>query len=221
MPGPRKNTTPTSGSGSDPQRRESSKWGKLIIMQMPVNRLTAPCPPAAQIRLRFAWSLAVLRRLTLLLGWAVLMLPVTSTAQQPKAAEAVPKEGTGSLESSPPFVGVRYLSENRRDPFLNPLLLKKEGLATDEEMPPGQIPPGIAGTYIAQAVLVGIAAEDGSRTAVFRGNDNRVYFLHRGDKLFDGFIVNIGMDTVLLMRETKYRSGKVLRQEVTKRLRPL
>jgi hypothetical protein len=165
--------------------------------------------------------MTVVRRWTLLLGWAALALPATGTAQQPKDGKGLPKEETRTVESPPSSARLRYLSGSRRDPFLNPLLLKKEGLAADEEMPPGRLPPGIAGTYIAQAVLVGVAAEDGDRTAVFRGTDNRIYFLHRVDKLFDGFVFSIGMDSVLLMRETKYRSGKVLRQEVTKRLRPL
>ena len=37
--------------------------------------------------------------------------------------------------------------------------------------------------------------------------------------MFDGYIKAINLDSVLLIRETKMRSGKVLTQEVTKRLR--
>lgn len=117
-------------------------------------------------------------------------------------------------------VGVRYQSQNRRDPFLNPLLRKAAKAAEDEEEPRGQRPPGIGGMFIEQVALLGIASQEGNMVAVFRGSDKRAYFLHQGDRLFDGSVTKIGADTVTLVRETKFRSGKVLRQDVTKRLRP-
>src|SRR5688572_12525921 len=50
--------------------------------------------------------------------------------------------------------GIRYQPDNRRDPFLNPLLLIPPSNASDpEEESRGEPPPGIAGTCIAQAVL--------------------------------------------------------------------
>ena len=80
-------------------------------------------------------------------------------------------------------------------------------------------PPGIAGTYIAQAALQGIAIRDSGKVAVFRGADSRAYFLRKGDRLFDGYVKEIHDDSVTLVRETKLRSGKTLTQDVTKRLR--
>jgi hypothetical protein len=55
--------------------------------------------------------------------------------------------------------------------------------------------------------------------AIVRGADTRAYFLKEGDRLFDGYLKTIGIDSITLVRETKMRSGKTLTQNVTKRLR--
>jgi hypothetical protein len=132
---------------------------------------------------------------------------VTTTEIKPKAEAAV-------LYSS-----VRYQSENRRDPFLNPTLLEKKGDTPDEEVSRGQPPPGISGMFIAQVGLIGVSFRDDSSTAVFQGPDHRAYFLQKGDRLFDGYLKEVGSDFVSLVRETRLKSGKVVTQEVTKRLR--
>lgn len=129
--------------------------------------------------------------------------------QSPKAAETPIK-----------YSGVRYQSGNRRDPFLNPLLLKKKATQEDDgEVSRGLPPPGIAGTYIAQATLQGITSRNSGKVAVVRGADSRAYFLRVGDRLFDGYVKDIQIDSMTLVRETKLKSGKTLTQDVTKRLR--
>jgi hypothetical protein len=158
------------------------------------------------------------------LWWALLPMflccPMTVagvTNTRPAGSVAQTKD---SPESPIKYTHVVYKSGNRRDPFINPLLVKKKDKQTeDEEMSRGLPPPGIAGTYIAQATLQGIAARDTGKVAVFRGADSRAYFLRKGDKLFDGYVKDIHDDSVTLVRETKLRSGKILTQDVTKRLR--
>jgi hypothetical protein len=56
-------------------------------------------------------------------------------------------------------------------------------------------------------------------TAVFLGTDQRSYFLLESDRLYDGYVKKIDAESVILIRETKYRSGKIITQEVIKRLR--
>ena len=124
-----------------------------------------------------------------------------------------------AVESPIRYAGILYKSGGRRDPFLNPLLLKKKAQQEDEEISRGVPPPGIAGTYIAQATLQGIAARDHVMVAVVRGADSRAYFLKVGDKLFDGYVKDIQLDSITLVRETRMKSGKTLTQDVTKRLR--
>jgi Tfp pilus assembly protein PilP len=125
-----------------------------------------------------------------------------------------------AVESPLNYAGALYKSGNLRDPFLNPLLLKKnEKQQQDEEVARGLPPPGIAGTYIAQAALQGTAIRDDGRIAIVQGADKRAYFLREGDRLFDGYVKIIDYDCITLVRETKLRSGKTLTQDVTKRLR--
>lgn len=131
-----------------------------------------------------------------------------NVTQKPKAVEAPMKVN-----------GIRYVSGNRRDPFFNPLLIKKIEKPDDEELSRGVPPPGIAGTYIEQAVLLGTSIRADRKMAIVRGADTRAYFLKEGDKLFDGYMKTIGNEFITLVRETKMRSGKTLTQEVTKRLR--
>jgi hypothetical protein len=145
-----------------------------------------------------------------------------SAAQEQKA---VPRS-TGSVgqisrtaESPIRTAGVPYQSGNRRDPFLNPLLLAKKEKPVDEEESRGTPPPGIAGTYIAQAVLQGTSVREDARVAIVRGADTRAYFLKEGARLFDGYLKTIERDSITLIRETKMRSGKILTQDVIKRLR--
>ena len=117
--------------------------------------------------------------------------------------------------------GTRYQPDLPRDPFLNPLLLPPASSASStEEESPGERPPGIAGTSIAQAVLVGILRKEEAQTAIFQGPDRQAYFLHEGDRMFDGCVSKIRAESVVLVRETRLKSGTVLTEEVIKRLRP-
>ena len=158
----------------------------------------------------------------LLIAIGSLLMPAGLFGQAPKAEKDNPGRGKQAVVL-PLVAGIRYQGSNRRDPFLDPIGLKRQmdqRLKTNDEVEPlGQAPPGIAGMYIAQVALVGISTAEAKQTAVFRGADKRAYFLQSGDRLFDGFVKNIGAEEVLMVRETKLRSGKVLSQEVMKRLR--
>src|SRR5271157_2256860 len=95
--------------------------------------------------------------------WIIVLLlsnPIVAqdTGQEPGSAVGKVKQ---IVESTNVHRQVPYNSGNRRDPFLNPLLIKKEvKLKEDEEESRGLPPPGIAGTYIAQAALLGTIIRD-------------------------------------------------------------
>ena len=152
-----------------------------------------------------------------------LLLPILVSL--PVAAEEVKQGSRGNteieaaVESPIDYAGISYNSKNRRDPFLNPLLLSKNSKKDDEEVSRGLPPPGIAGTYIAQLAFEGTSFREDRRLAIVRGADKRAYFLKEGDRLFDGYLKTIQIDSITLVRETKLRSGKILTQTVTKRLR--
>jgi hypothetical protein len=166
-------------------------------------------------------GMMLMRKLTAIL--AACFLPAVTfgqvaAARGPKTAEAAVKPA-----ESTSVVGIKYTNSNHMDPFLNPVLLKKESAQKnrfeEEEVSRGSAPPGIAGMFLNQVQLLGISTSAEKRTAVFRGSDKRAYFLQEGDKVFDGFVKKIGTDDVLMIRETQYKSGKTVTQEVTKRLR--
>ena len=154
----------------------------------------------------------------MVLGIVVAMFPWNTAAAQ-DANSSTGSEQTESAKSLQlNYAGVSFIPDNRRDPFLNPLLKNKEATG-DQEIDRGLPPPGIAGTYIAEAVLKGISIRDTGRLAIVKGAGNRAYFLREGDKLFDGYLKAIHRDSITLVRERKMRSGKIITQEVIKRLR--
>ncbi len=136
-----------------------------------------------------------------------------------KAAKANPPSGAKVEATSAPM-GVHFDMGDRRDPFFNYALLAKQAKESpDDEMPRGDPPPGIAGMLMSKVKLLGTATGEDNITAVFEGTDGRAYFLQEKDKLFDGYLKKIEADSVILIRETRLRSGKVITQEVVKRLR--
>ncbi len=150
---------------------------------------------------------------------AALLVPAAAGAQtQDKKAPKAMKAGPVA-EIAPGLAGIRYEPGNRPDPFLNPLSLRKNVVDPDSELPRGTPPAGIAGMSTKDVQLLGMSVSPDGKTAVFQGTDKRVYFLREGDRLFDGYLKSIALSSVLLIRETKLRSGKVLTQEITKRLR--
>ena len=116
---------------------------------------------------------------------------------------------------------VLYESGKLRDPFLHLAPPKTPAKKVeDREVPRGDPPPGIEGTYIDDAGFEGILIRSSNiHIAVVRSSDNRAYFLHEGDRLFDGYIKTIENDSIVFIRETLMMSGKLLTEEVTKRLR--
>jgi hypothetical protein len=150
---------------------------------------------------------------------ALLCSPVT--AQNAKQNPALNANRTSTtLEIPIRHFESSFKPSNRRDPFLNPLLTKKSSKPNeDEEESRGAPPPGIGGTLIAQATLQGISLRDNGKVAIVRGADTRAYFLREGDRLFDGYLKTINADSITLIRETRMKSGKVINQDVTKRLR--
>jgi hypothetical protein len=166
----------------------------------------APAASGRKIK-KFAWLLFPL----------LLSTPAAAQNTTQNAAKAV-SQANKAVESPINAAGISFKSGNRRDPFLNPLHLQKN-VNLDEEVDRGLPPPGIAGTYIAQAAFQGVSIRDDRRLAVIRGVDSRAYFLKEGDRLFDGYVKTIQLDSITFVRETKLRSGKTLTQDVTKKLR--
>ncbi|MGH9710104.1 MAG: hypothetical protein ACRD37_06125, partial [Candidatus Acidiferrales bacterium] len=57
--------------------------------------------------------------------------------------------------------------------------------------------------------------------AVVSNPQDRVYFLHDGDHLYDGVVEKIGLDDIVFRQENKDAFGRTVEREVSKRLYPM
>ena len=157
-----------------------------------------------------------------ILSLILLILPILPALAQEEEIADNPVE-PAVVEKIERLAPVLYEYDKLKDPFLHLAPPKvSEVKPEDEEVPRGDPPAGIEGTFIENAGFEGIVVRSGNRrVAIIRSSDNRAFLLREGDRLFDGYIKTIEFESgsVVFVRETLMRSGKTLTQEVTKRLR--
>lgn len=83
------------------------------------------------------------------------------------------------------------------------------------------LPPGIAGLQVATLRLQGLVRGPEGMIAVVANPQDRVYFLHDGDHIFDGIVEKIDMDKITFQQENKDAFGRPVQREVVKRLYPI
>jgi len=133
----------------------------------------------------------------------------TAASKKPaKKAKATKKEKPAT-ESAAGEAPVR-----KRDPF-QPLVSKQQvsGVAPN-------LPPGKAGLQIATVKIDGTVRAPSGMIAVVSNPQQRVYFLHEGDRVYDGRVEKIGLDAVTFLQTAKDAFGKVVDRLVTKRIYP-
>ncbi len=125
----------------------------------------------------------------------------------------------GSAETPTSHAVIRYTPNKRRDPFINPLQGQKKSAQSDKETARRLPAQGIAGTSIAELIFKGTSFRDDRRLAIVRGADERICFLEEGARFLDGYLKTIQPDSIILVRETKLKSGEILAHDVVKQLR--
>lgn len=103
----------------------------------------------------------------------------------------------------------------KRDPF-SPLISAnavKPGNALPEHLPPGK-----AGLVIGTLRVDGIVSGPNGMIAIVSNAQDRVYFLREGDRLYDGSVEHIALDTVSFHETGKDPFGKPVEREVSKAL---
>jgi Tfp pilus assembly protein PilP len=166
---------------------------------------------------RWALALAVLGGFALAGAGARAADPAPAApAADPSASKAAGETIHRIMEDSEAVLagrGFTYDPAGRRDPF--------RSLVDPLNQPAhGPRPRGIAGMLISEVDLVGIVQKGKEAVAFFNGSDNKGYFLHVGDTLFDGKIIRIdrASGTVMFRQDVNDpRSIKPYR-DVTKRL---
>lgn len=101
----------------------------------------------------------------------------------------------------------------RRDPF-DTLLTK----ARASNAPPENLPPGKAGLLVEGLRIDGIIHSPNGMIAIVSNAQQRVYFLRDGDKLYDGSVDKIALDSIAFHEVGKDAFGKPLERTVTKQL---
>jgi hypothetical protein len=100
-----------------------------------------------------------------------------------------------------------------RDPFAPLLEVRQKGA---EERQPR--PPGKAGLAVSELVVQGVVRGPDGAVAVVAGRHGHVYFLHPGDVLFDGRVVEITDSGVEFLARSVDAAGRVSWHRVTRRV---
>lgn len=83
------------------------------------------------------------------------------------------------------------------------------------------LPPGIAGLQVATVRIEGMVKTPDGMVAVVQNPQDSVYFLHDGDRIFDGVVEKIGIDGITFRQESKDAFGRTVDRDVSKRLYPI
>lgn len=134
-----------------------------------------------------------------------------SRQADPRHAAAVPRMPAVAVPTSATQTPVKLA---RRDPF-HPLL--GHGQSADA---PEHLPPGKAGLIISRLSVLGVATSAHGTIAVVANNQGRVYFLHSGDRLYDGRVASVSLNSVSFLEDGKDAFGRAVQVAVTKRLVP-
>jgi type IV pilus assembly protein PilP len=130
--------------------------------------------------------------------------PAPTTDATPPPAAAAPDEGT--VEGKP----YTYDPAGRRDPFRSLLVREKENR--------GKGLTGLASLSVDEIELEGIWKTRSGFLAQIKGADNRSYLLRRGDLLYDGEVLDVRPNELVLRQNVNDPQSVKPFRDVVKRL---
>jgi Tfp pilus assembly protein PilP len=131
------------------------------------------------------------------------------TAVKPVAKKHAAKNSTEGAAGSSTAEQVKIA---RRDPFESLLARQKAGGDAKN------LPPGKGGLQVSTLKIDGIVHGPNGMIAVVSNPQQRTYFLHEGDQLYDGRVDKIAMDGVSFHETGKDAFGKPVEHTVNKRI---
>jgi len=139
--------------------------------------------------------------------------PAATPASKP-AAKPVSKKhaATTSAEEASGNAPAEQARIARRDPFES--LLGRQKAGGDNK----NLPPGKGGLQVSTLKIDGIVHGPSGMIAVVSNPQQRTYFLHEGDQLYDGRVEKIAMDGVSFHETSKDAFGKPVERSVNKRI---
>ncbi len=123
---------------------------------------------------------------------------------------------TTTSVSDQTFPNYKYEAKGRRDPFRS-LDVTVDVLATAA---PVVRPPGLKGQMVSELKLVGIVRKKAGLMAIAEGYRGKTYFVYANDDLYDGKVLDIKNDAVMLNQFLTDSNGKKVSRQVVKRLYP-
>jgi Tfp pilus assembly protein PilP len=136
--------------------------------------------------------------------------PAKKVATKAKAstAKAAPAADAGAATAAPDAKA--DAPQAKRDPF--------QPLVSNTKPTHGPLPPGKAGLIIGSVRVDGTVKSPSGMLAVVSNEEQRVYFIREGDRLYDGDVEKIGLDGVTFKENSKDAFGKPVERMVTKRI---
>jgi hypothetical protein len=141
--------------------------------------------------------------------------PAKVTAKAPVDAKSAAKPAEAASGKPPVEKPAEEKAVVRRDPFDTLLTKARAG-----DAPPTNLPPGKAGLIVESLRIDGIVRSPSGMIAIVSNAQQRVYFLRDGDKLYDGTVQKIALDSIAFNEIGKDAFGKPLERVVSKRLYP-
>lgn len=134
-------------------------------------------------------------------------------AKKPHVEHSAVAAKLPAVQPKPEAVAVEPVI-SRRDPFA-PLIAVTPSGGRGEHLPPGK-----AGLEVSTVRVDGAVTSPNGMLAVVSNPDDRVYFVHVGDRLYDGDVEQITLDGVTFKENSKDAFGKPVERLVTKRIYP-
>ena len=109
-----------------------------------------------------------------------------------------------------------YRARGRRDPFGVP----RSSTPLSPDAAAAVRPRGLKGQRVSELKLVGLVVAGGEYTALATGRRDRSFLLKKGDRLFDGKVLEIGGDGVVFSERVEGDAGGRRSRRVVKKLHP-
>ena len=128
------------------------------------------------------------------------------------------RAGEAPVDPAPPAprTPYRYRARGRRDPFGLP----RAPASLPPPAPRAARPGGLKGQRVSELRLVGLVEAGGEYTALATGRRDRSFLLKKGDRLFDGRVMEIRGDGVVFSERIEGGAGGRRSRRVVKKLHP-
>ena len=130
--------------------------------------------------------------------------PATAIAAPEKPAEKI-----AELPKPPKPEEKKWAMTGKRDPFFSPVVQDNSGSGCST---------GKKCLEIGQINVRGVVKSDTGYIAVVTNSQDKAYFLHENDPVFNGYVLKITGDSVVFQETVQDKLGKPFLREVTKKL---